>query len=702
MYILHISDLHFGTKQDANRWYGQLADDLRRLLSQLEPNQSPHLDALIISGDMANRSTPKEYAAAERFIHRLLPEFGLQRHQIVIVPGNHDLNWDLSKQAYEIKERESYDGSLEEEKVLEKSIIVDGEYIHIPDETEYKRRFQYFSDFYKNVIGKPYQLEYEQQYELRHFPEHDLLVLGLNSAWQINHDKKYRSRASINLDTLNNALEQIEKTPGYKKSKLKIAVWHHLLESQDEDRIKDHDFMKLLAANNFRLVLHGHINPTQAEYHYRMVSKIDLIAAGTFGVPIRKWFPGYPLQYNLLKLQGKRLTVYNRKRIKPNEVWQPDAQWFHPDEVTASSYYEIDLHPSRQRIQPFPSPPPPDLFHYEQVAEAIKNKEIVPFLGPGINLYGRKGDANKWQLDDPYPPSKSELAVFLEKRILGEEDYFLTGVQCPLCDPTAKNLPSNCPIRINALFARLNSQHVSELRYLGHGGIGVLERTINSIFRHSYPPNQLHKFLAQLWGKYQAPKLIVTANFDSTLEVAFQEESQPFDLVSYGGSKKGFIYQRFRENKETGRVERVQEEQNIIKELDEEDLDFSTYPIILKLYGPVDWHNTREENFAITEDHFIDYLALTAIGKQIPASLLDELRNCSIWFLGYGLSHWDERVILHRIWSNQEYKDVEGRPPWWAIQNQPQQLDQYLWDQAKVELFSSPLENYISELRNYI
>ena len=32
MYILHLSDLHFGTNEDANNWHSQLAHDLRQLL----------------------------------------------------------------------------------------------------------------------------------------------------------------------------------------------------------------------------------------------------------------------------------------------------------------------------------------------------------------------------------------------------------------------------------------------------------------------------------------------------------------------------------------------------------------------------------------------------------------------------------------------------------------------------------------------
>ena len=55
MYLLHLSDLHFGTKQDASLWFGQLVNDLQKLLEQLESSQSPQIDGLVISGDIANK-----------------------------------------------------------------------------------------------------------------------------------------------------------------------------------------------------------------------------------------------------------------------------------------------------------------------------------------------------------------------------------------------------------------------------------------------------------------------------------------------------------------------------------------------------------------------------------------------------------------------------------------------------------------------
>jgi 3',5'-cyclic AMP phosphodiesterase CpdA len=69
MHILHLSDLHFGTLDQANNWSNQLAADLTNDLS------IPHLDALILSGDIANYSTEEEYQAAQQFLHNLRQDF---------------------------------------------------------------------------------------------------------------------------------------------------------------------------------------------------------------------------------------------------------------------------------------------------------------------------------------------------------------------------------------------------------------------------------------------------------------------------------------------------------------------------------------------------------------------------------------------------------------------------------------------------
>ncbi len=73
MNLLHISDPHFGTEQ------APVAEALAALVHAQRP------DALILSGDITQRATAAQFAAARRFVDRL----GIG-HRLVL-PGNHDI-----------------------------------------------------------------------------------------------------------------------------------------------------------------------------------------------------------------------------------------------------------------------------------------------------------------------------------------------------------------------------------------------------------------------------------------------------------------------------------------------------------------------------------------------------------------------------------------------------------------------------------
>jgi HEAT repeat protein/3',5'-cyclic AMP phosphodiesterase CpdA len=337
MYILHLSDLHFGTPDQAKLWSNQLAADLYNELN------CPRLDALIVSGDIAKFSTPEEYHAAQQFLDNLRQEFQLQPKQVIMVPGNHDLNWGLAKQAYKLIDREDYQGELKEGHYIK----VDEKVIRYRDEELYKQRFAHFSTFYETIKGEPYPLEYEQQGILYHLPEQNLLLLGLNSAWQL--DYYYKSRASIHMEALTKALTQIRRNRAVYENCLKIAVWHHPLDSDGDDRITDQGFMEQLAVAGFRLFLHGHIHKAETSlYRYDMSAdgrKLDRICAGTFGALTKELMPAYPWQYNLLKLEGDKLTVHTRRREKENGAWKPDARWSQGVGKPLLDYYTICLTP---------------------------------------------------------------------------------------------------------------------------------------------------------------------------------------------------------------------------------------------------------------------------------------------------------------------------------------------------------------------
>ncbi|MEL6345177.1 MAG: metallophosphoesterase [Myxococcota bacterium] len=331
-WVLHISDLHIDTLDDAVLLYQQLREDLVELGINA-------LTAVIVSGDVVNRGTPVEYQAAGALFRELKERFKLRPQQFLIVPGNHDLDWGISKKHYRPQRRVDWGGPSPDAWHIES-----GDYVEIANIRDLQERFSAFSSFYSDVCSESYPLDPEQQATIRHYPEARLLMLGLNSSWAIDHH--HTARADINARALGRALERIDREPAYRGC-LRLAVWHHPISSADEDRIRDTGFLERLAKADFRLGLHGHIHmATEQLYRYDVSPagrRLDLLGAGTFGAPMRHLQPGYPLQYQLLRFEGQKLTIHTRRRETLRGSWKPDARWTPARGHNPLPYYIIEL-----------------------------------------------------------------------------------------------------------------------------------------------------------------------------------------------------------------------------------------------------------------------------------------------------------------------------------------------------------------------
>lgn len=319
----------------------------------VEPWPNKHrLQAVIVSGDIGNISEREEYMAAENFFSRLCRQFDVGASQMVIVPGNHDLNWQLANKGYRLIDKEDHDGPLKEGEFIR----VSEEVIRLCDQDAYPQRFQHFSQFYENITGQSYPLAPETQATFHHLPDLNLLVVGFNSNWEVDHH--FKDRVSINPDAVTIAIDHIRDNPKLKNC-LKMAVWHHPLNGEKEDRIKNHDFMQRLSVAGFQICLHGHIHKADTDlYRYDKASdqrQIHLVGAGTFGAPAQEWTAGYPLQYNLLRLSGNILRVETRRRIEINGAWEPDHLWRQGKGMPKLAYYDIPL--SIEPLSKATSPP---------------------------------------------------------------------------------------------------------------------------------------------------------------------------------------------------------------------------------------------------------------------------------------------------------------------------------------------------------
>lgn len=328
VHILHLSDLHFEDDTFPGVWRTQLETDLKKELGITK------LEYLVLSGDIANRSTEEEYDVAFAMVDGFVKPFGLDASRVLIVPGNHDLNWELSEEAYPFVPKRKLPPALPEGRY----ILAGDAGALLRDEDRYRNRFGNFNKFYRRVyVGQDYPTDYSDQFMFVERDEDRILFLGLNSSWHLDHH--FRDRPSIYMPALSKALDRLQdgKYDGW----LKVAVWHHPVSGKE---MMNDEFMQLLAVHGFQLCLHGHIHEAIENFHqYDERRGIHIIGAGTFGAPARERVTGIPLQYNLLTFDPRtgEMIVNTRKKEKTDGAWSADARWGDKNNPSPSYRFQV-------------------------------------------------------------------------------------------------------------------------------------------------------------------------------------------------------------------------------------------------------------------------------------------------------------------------------------------------------------------------
>ena len=299
--------------------------------------------------------------------------------------------------------------------------------------------------------------------------------------------------------------------------------------------------------------------------------------------------------------------------------------------------------------------------HLTTVVNAVAEGELVFFLGAGANLCGRPADI-KWQPRGQYLPNGTELAAYLALKF----DY-----------PSGETQDL---LRV-AQYADIMS------------GLGPLYKRLRHIFNVDYPPTPLHQLLAKLPALlrnkgYPPSILLVTTNYDDVLERAFRDAKEPFDLVTYVSDDS--YQQRTRcIHYHPDQTEPIP----ILKPNEYDAISLENRSAILKIHGAVDRADPDRDSYVITEDDYIDYLTQTDISSLVPIKLAQQLSRCNFLFLGYSLRDWNLRAILRRIWSQQRRRFNS-----WAIQLNPDPLEEKFWERRAVDIINARLEDYISAL----
>src|ERR1043166_6887006 len=160
-----ISDLHVGQAARASDLRpdrdktGCIEDDYVEQFLTFLDESALKLDYLLLPGDMSHQAVPNEFALASTIVKRIATKLDLPIDRILFVPGNHDVNWTVLKDATE-----------------DTTGVFSG--LRYAPLTNQELPFFLPANRGKgNLLGKPYVSCWER-------PE--IVVLGYNSSWHDN------------------------------------------------------------------------------------------------------------------------------------------------------------------------------------------------------------------------------------------------------------------------------------------------------------------------------------------------------------------------------------------------------------------------------------------------------------------------------------------------------------------------------------
>jgi len=304
--------------------------------------------------------------------------------------------------------------------------------------------------------------------------------------------------------------------------------------------------------------------------------------------------------------------------------------------------------------------------YYKTIIRNIIEGDVVPFLGAGANLCDRPVGAG-WR-QKQFLPSSDELVESLSAHF---------------------QLPP-----INRQSLETVAQYIVAMN-----GEVMLYKKLHEIFDADYPATTLHRILATLPAilrdkGYPNPyQLIITTNYDDMLERAFQATHEPFDLVIYEAKKehRGKLWHRLSD----GNVCLI-EKPNEYHYLPFEQGSIATLrrTVILKIHGSVDRIHPEKDSFLITEDDVFDFLTRAAnMNSLLPSEMAAKMKRSNFLFLGYGLHDYDLRFLLYQIRQNQDLSSVS-----WAIQLNPDLIDEVIWNEKRLHLLNIRLEDFVAAL----
>lgn len=336
--ILHISDLHKNEGDDFSNLFQSMKDDCERYVRQgiTKPN------IIVVSGDLIRGGKTDEiklqYVEAKSFLEDLTTYFlDGDKSKVIIVPGNHDVDWNVSKVQIKPLARITVNEQKEYEKKLELFLKGraskhrwnwgDQQLYSYSDEDAYNSRFALFAEFYKSFYGdREYSLEPSCQFDIFEIPANNICFVGFNSCYMNDHLNKVGQILPTCVTRANAKMKEMAE-----KGRILVAVWHHNASGRPMvNNYLDNRILNPIIDMGVHVALHGHqhYSGVVEEYHNAFKDgKLLLFSTGSLYGATETLSYGAPRQYNILEMRKDAdkliLTVHLREDKNPEEFGIP-------------------------------------------------------------------------------------------------------------------------------------------------------------------------------------------------------------------------------------------------------------------------------------------------------------------------------------------------------------------------------------------
>lgn len=327
--ILHISDIHRGPNSDLNNLYESLVND--SIVYEREGIEKPSI--IVVSGDIAEGAEgdraeaiiKQQYKEAGEFLEKLTTYFlNGEKRRLVMVPGNHDMNREMSKismSEYELKKDD--DPKFIKRQSNKRWSWKNMKFYEITDEEAHAKRFDLFVDFYNSFYGEIRSItgNPETFSDVADLEDYGISFALFNSCYRLDHLRYCGEIYPASVTHLASKLRNLDR-----KGRLIVGVWHHHTQGlPEEDNYMDYRVLLSLVEHGVHIGLFGHQHFSQIINHYMNATdnrELLLISSGSLYGGHKQLVTGYSRQYNIIEVEIRgteaEITLNVRKDNQPD------------------------------------------------------------------------------------------------------------------------------------------------------------------------------------------------------------------------------------------------------------------------------------------------------------------------------------------------------------------------------------------------